>query len=493
MSKIRLNIKTVDNKQVRTGIRKKKSYKKFSVLIILILISLFSYILYQNYIKTDNYYYNKAVSYKEQKEYSKAIENYKKSINENPYDTKSYIELADLLNTKGQIEEAIQILDKGSTIAKNKGKIYLKKGEILMSNGNFNESLAEIQTANTIMQNPVSSYQLILNLLLSNNSNDAKIIAQNMSCSDKDTCLVKAFNDFSNLNNLQYYINKCIELDSQNNICLELKDLSQTLTGSEEEIITNYMNIAKYLIDNEIYAPALFMCDDIKFKNPYYEIPYIYKAFIYMQFNDLNSALNLLNTASIYAPDNANIYKMIASIYLFQNKLNLAEENILKAMQFSNVEDETRFIASQVFKKESKYDEALEQLGILLKENPDNFDYIKEKAFIFILEQKYNACVDLLTQDLLDKVESQEDEAILLSIDAWCLYKNNNQKEAERIFKSINNRNNATIMYFYAKYLYDNEEFDKAKKYFTKALDLDLSGEYTKDILKNLDLLKENE
>ncbi len=479
MSKIKL--KVVNSKSIKEPSLKRNSKLKKIILALTIVASIAVYLFYQNYITLETSYYQKATELLNNREYSEAIVNYKLAINQNPYYTESYIKLADLLALKGEQSEAIEILDKGISIAQDNQILILKKSQILSQFGNFSEAVEILTNLQKSNNSSDIQYQLIFNALLAEQKDLADNTVKELACDSEIHCLTKAFDNYKDEENIKYYIEKCIQQYPQSELCRSIKETVDNLPNSEEEKITEFVNVAKDLIEQDIDVPAILIIDDVQFFNPYYEMPYIYKAYLYDQYNNPDKAVELLNTAMVYVPDNSAIYSLLATIYFKKGEFDLAKDNILKALSFTDVTNDTYFVASQIFWKLGQFDEALENVNKLFETDELNFNYIVQKALILIYSENFNQCSDFLSEELISNFQDAEEQAVMTTLKAWCLWQIGNKNEAGKSFKSVKNVNNEIVTFFYTKYLIEQNEYEKAQEYLDKTIDLDILGRFEEE------------
>lgn len=419
--------------------------------------------------------YNKAQELYQERKHSEAVSYYKKAINNDPTLTDAYTKAAEILLFKGENEEAIMILEKGIGYALEEDEIYKKLAFAYAQEADFKMAL---QNANLAVEKDGSDEQSkrdrIVYLYLTGDDAEGDKAAEALDPgSDEYLNFVKAILSFKNLEKSLEYAEKS---DSQ-----ALKETLKKAQEKPEETIANYMDIAYVAVQKDDGALAIPIINAIKASNKYYEGAHIYEGYVNIQYQNYDEAIKNLNAAASYTPNNYQIYKLLAVANYEKDNLPEAEKQINKSLSLNKGLD-TLYVAYRVSLSMQKYDKCVEYTSLIYSLEDKTFDNTVDYMGCLILKGDFAKTIEISDKELANTAYNDEERSIIASHKAWAQFKLNQKTEALETFDEAERyeATNAYYKYYKALYFEGSANSEKAKEYFTAAVDADLKGDVSK-------------
>lgn len=457
----------------------KKRLAVLSAIALLIIGAGYYFFFYEGGEKANPAYKEAEKSYSE-REYAKALSQYKEAANDDPSFTQAYIQAANILLDKNQDDEAIEVLSKGIGFADEEALIYQKIGEIYAHNADFNKALENAEKAVAIDSSAQFRKDQVGYLALLGRYDEAKKKAQSIDGDDAYSKFLKAIVSYNDLAEAKDNATQAVRKSDEAKYT-ELKETLNALKETDETKISNYMGIAHIAIQYQEGHLTLIILDDIQAENEYYEGSYIYKAYVHMDYGDYKTANEFLSAAEMYAPNNADVPKLRAESYYEQSDIENAVKQIEKALSFAEIGGDTRLLAFMIYSANSDYTKALAQVEVMIKELPSSYTYNRLKAKALIGGEKYQEALSHI-QTYLEEYGnelSEEQHAVMTALEGYSQYLLNDKKSAKENFDLAESLfpKNAEVNYLIGLFYKGQDDGLLAQEYFVQAVSLDLNGE----------------
>lgn len=152
--------------------------------------------------------------------------------------------------------------------------------------------------------------------------------------------------------------------------------LPSLVLGDEEEVTSAKIREAKNYIKKAPYLPAGY----IDLAEGYVSIQEYPKAI-----KSLEKALRLADSDEI----KKMVYYNLAITYFYIDHLELSKNYLEKAMEIQDGE-EMHYLLAEIYSKSNKTEDAEKEYKKLLKNNPDNIDYVIALTNMYIKKKEYN-------------------------------------------------------------------------------------------------------
>ncbi len=211
--------------------------------------------------------------------------------------------------------------------------------------------------------------------------------------------------------------------------------------GITSEAIDNFDKAKKY------YNRALKISSDFS---------YVLKRLAYIAYNEDKTELALNYLSKIKNEDrDVEFYRIKSLVFEKENKEDLQLKTINEGLkQFKDSED-LLFDKAVLLEKQKNYDEVIDILENLIKNNPKNSTYLN---FLGYMYADLNMNIDKATEYISKALEAEPDNPAYLDSMAWVLYRKGKYKEAYEYLKKA------------IKQTPDEEEMIKHLKAILKAL-----------------------
>ncbi len=277
--------------------------------------------------EVDYAFHNEGESYLSNSEYDEALLSFKKSINQNPSLTESYIFAAQILADKNLFEDAIEILDAGIGFAGDQSKIYQKLGEVYYLSGDFDAAEFNYSKAYARNGDNLEAYAGFVKLLIKNgNDSKAKDVADDrLDLNDEDSLQLLKLGLFAD------------DLDLVDKILGNTENLSELFGGLknlETDTVAYQMQIEQSVINSTYKFAAIPVLSSILEANEYYDGAYLYRGLALLDINSYSEAEADFASCIRYNPDLADCYRYLALSQMSQEKYEDSRQNFDLALNF---------------------------------------------------------------------------------------------------------------------------------------------------------------
>ncbi len=398
--------------------------------------------------KRYNMYYNNAVLYLNNNQYTKAIVEFKKVLRYQPYDitvrqalSSAYLKRAnDYINQKEEYQKAI--VDLKSAL------FYLKYWDEKTNTPELNSMKASASTAFAQLDkrhNPNKSSE--------QRFNDANILRAQGE-------LPAAGYDYMVLSNIPKYKQKSLE---------NAGDIYKSLNNNLEAI-SLYRDAIKMDPKNaKLHFKYATILDEAK--NHQAAADEYNLALKYGEKNPelLDILENLWTSRVMQNNTDAQAYINLGTIYQYKSDFKSARECYQKALALSPQDRVALLNLASLYVGEKKYKEAIVQYDSLLAKYPNNAEIIKYKALAYEQMGDYKNAIaqykaalainpsDLSSKEAIDNIVSQK-----FSPDEKLNY---------MLVQANNNPKNSTMQYSYAYAQHELKNYDEALSYYKKTVE----------------------
>jgi len=472
--------------------------KKY-IIIIIICFALIGGIVY--YVITNNTqedtnateYLAQADDYYNDKQYSKALEQYKLAINTDPSNIESYLKAAEIYFLKSKIDDAIELLLNGENTVTNPDMLHYKLGQLFLEKDDKQVALEYFEQANK--ENP------------NNWENSIELVKLYSYYPDKIEQSIKTLEKIETEDNegyrwTNYYFallsysetDKALEYlnDSTNISDSEVKDRINNLieilnkTKSDpEDIVQNNTLIAYEMIRSELYPYAITLLGSVISENDEYYAAYMYLGICYLNMNDLDKAAENLTTATNTDSDQIQPWIFLAQVYTKQSNQKLAIDTFEEALNINREDETVRYDYAKTLEIFGLYMQAKTQYNELIELNTSNQVQYKIDLSLIHIDylEEYEEGLNLI-KEVVENWNSSLSvnsnlKAEALDVLGWA-YENNDEKDnaLKYLKQSLEiNPYNASA-YYHLGYVYSEiDNYVEANSNFERAIDLDLEGD----------------
>ncbi|MFC1780315.1 tetratricopeptide repeat protein [Patescibacteria group bacterium] len=436
---------------------------------------------------------SKASEYLEDKQYSKALEQYKLAINADPSNTQAYLKAADIYILKSENDSAIELLKNGESTVANADLLHHKIGELLVENNDIEGALEYFEKANS--GNP-NNWQNTVDLVkvysyYSDKKESSLDILRKISTDDKDGYGWK-----------NYYlallstdeIDKAISYleDASNNTSPEVKttvdnflEVAKRLKSDSEDVVQNNTLLAYEMIRAELYPYAIPLLETVISENDEYYAAHMYMGICYLNMNDLDKAQEKLATATTVDPDQIQTWVFLAQVYTMQNNQKDSIEAFEEALNLNKTNEEVRLDYAKTLINFGLYRQAKLEYQELIDLNTESIsDYKVEIALIDLDHlEEYSEGLDMIKEVVEDweGFQTADDSLQARALDTlgWAFQKNEQKDEALKYLKqALEIDPYLASAYYHLGIIYaEIKDFAEASINFERAIDLDLFGD----------------
>jgi tetratricopeptide (TPR) repeat protein len=434
---------------------------------------------------------SKASEYLEDKQYSKALEQYKLAINADPSNTQAYLKAADIYILKSDNNSAIELLKNGESTVTNADLVHHKIGELLLENNDIEGALEYFEKANS--ENP-NNWQNAIDLVkvhsyYSDKKESSLDILRKISTDDKDGYGWK-----------NYYLS-LLSIDEIDNVISYLEDASDNTSPELKTIIDNFLEVAKKLksdtedivqnntllayemIRAELYPYAIPLLETVISENDEYYAAHMYMGICYLNMNDLDKAQEKLATATTVAPDQIQTWVFLAQVYTMQNNQKDAIEAFEEALNLDKTDEEVRLDYARTLIKFGLFRQARLEYQELIDLNAES-DYRIEVALIDLDHlEEYSEGLNVIKEVVEDwegfQTASDSVQSRALDTLGWAFQKNEQKDEALKYLKqALEIDPYLASAYYHLGVIYvEINDYAEASINFERAIDLDLDGD----------------
>lgn len=433
-----------------------------------------------------------AEEYLDDKQYSKALEQYKQAINADPSNTTVYLSAADIYLLKSKDDEAINLLQNGEISVINTDLIHHKIGQILLKNGDIEGALTYFEKAQK--ENP-NNWENVVDLVkvytfYSEREEGMKEVLEKISLNEGEGAVMKfyylsliSYQDVDvSINYLETAYAKAEgELKTQMEAFL---DIMKKVKEDPDDIVTNNTYIGYELLRAELYGLSIPVFEGVISENDEYYAAFMYLGVAHMSMNDQDKAREKLEKATTIAPDEIQPWLFLAEVYVQQNNQKLAIESYEQALHVGKDNEDVRYDYAKSLEFFGLYRQAHLQYKELMDLGGDKANEYKIELIDLDLDylEDYEEGLTFAKEIIEDwegfNSADAELQARALDTLGWAYEKNDQKDEALKYL------NQAVEVYpYYAPVYFHigiiNSEIGnviEARINFERAIDLDLDG-----------------
>ncbi|HEC65611.1 MAG TPA: hypothetical protein ENI23_09965 [bacterium] len=429
--------------------------------------------------------YKAGVVHLETFEYSLAIQKFKDSINQNPSNTDSYIQAADILQRKGDLDEALLVLNNGIDFAEEAWKLLQKTGDIYMTKKDYVQAEDNYRKSLNRGGDWKSAVGLSKSLVLQQKYEDAESILRSHKTDDSEG-RVRLGYLLAALQSKDFDLSLETITSLGTNLAEDelLNNLNNALTAakeSEENKIEDYMNIAFVIIGGGDFEFAFHLLEEVILENEYYHGGQLYSGYVYLKIEDYGKSKDFLLTALQLNSSDVDTLKFLAQTYLGLNEQKNAVDIYLSLLALSPNDTEIKRDYIEALITSDSMEKAKEQAAALVNLDPSIENRVLFAEILVELGDFDGAGKQL---ELAREVEEFESIAGALKakhmiLEGWTLYKKGEKALGlELLEDSLKLTSSSPLSYFYLGIIYkDTGKSVDAKTSLERAIDLDFDGD----------------
>lgn len=429
----------------------------------------------------------------EENKYSEGLVSFKKSINENPKLTDSYIQAAKILEKKGQLDEAINILTNGIGFSDNDEIIFSELGEIYFLKSDFNKSLENYNKAlNKNSEYVPGIIGKIESLVRIGNFAEAKEYAKSRDTKSDgfEAQVIKSFLFFDELDRAESFLSNIQSTNADENVFIdEYTKLISEVRNSPDKTINNNMSQARIMINFGKPSFATPLINNVIEENEFYEGGYLYRGIIQYLLSDYTNAEKSLLQSLSYNSDISETYRYLS---LSQSQLGKNDESISNFnIALSNAISLDEGIYKDgifIFKKANQNVKVFEMYSKLIALNTQNKNiYALELATLHCInEGSVSELQTTLSSITEDNFSDKKDKSVFFALQACSEWKNSNINEAKSLLTTSENLFTGNAITYYVGYvIFESEDNVKSENYKERLIDVDFDGTITLKVINN--------
>ncbi|KAM3144556.1 Stress-induced-phosphoprotein 1 [Paramecium bursaria] len=393
--------------------------------------------------KYSNSYINKGTALQSQRKFNAAMSMYEKALNIDQYDSNAYyhkgltqflFDKGNILQIMNKLDEAILMYDKAIQINSKYANAYINKGNALSSLNKFDQAIQMYDLAIQIKPNYEDAYInkgkkqsylkghifqtldkyddaiLMYNKVIELNSrNDDAYYSKGCALYEQDKfdealLMHNMAIQLNPKNSYAYYVKgNCLQQLNRQQEALQMYDISIRLNPSQAAAYSNKGSVLHKL---QRFDEALQIYDIAIKLNP--NSANAFAGISLEEVKRFDEAILMFNKALQIDPNNSNVYDHKGRILLKQNKYTEAIIVYSRIIQINpQYADayELKSIGLQILKgfalyQMDDYDEALMFINKAIQIDPNNFQYLYEKAFIIFQQSRFDLAIDMFQKCL---------------------------------------------------------------------------------------------
>ncbi|MCU1309511.1 MAG: Tetratricopeptide repeat protein [Candidatus Angelobacter sp.] len=395
-------------------------------------------------------------TYEQQKDYKKAIDAYRKAIEQDKENLDAMRGLAQNLLSDGQLEASIEEYKLIVEADPQDAQAQLRIAEIQRRSGKLDAALESLKKAESLVQDSMEvPYNFALVYAAQGRYDDAILTLQKLL--DK-TAKPDGHYDQSESNN------RAVFLERLGNIYREvgktqpaLDTFRKSLTLGDENAIRGYQQIIDTLRDAKQWSQATAVAQEAVAKYPKDRG---LKLTLAGQLVDTGQVDNGLAQARSMLTgknnkDDREVYLGISQIYSRLRRWKEAEEAAVQAEKLSSTPDEKEYVAyvqGSLFERQKKYDLAEEQFKRVLANDPQNAGTLNYLGYMLA---DRGLRLDEAVGYLKRALEIEPQNAAFLDSIGWAYFKQGNYELAEEnLRKAVNKTSNDATLHEHLGDLY---------------------------------------
>ena len=215
-------------------------------------------------------------------------------------------------------------------------------------------------------------------------------------------------------------------------------------------------NTTKSTLSTNVYSVQDSLSDKQKFEFKYQ----FFKANQYSLEQKYDMSLSMFNSCLRIDPYSSATHYKMASIYILQNDLTLAEQHIDLAVLYNSDNIWYLYLAGSIYSMNNKNDKAKQAYLQLIEKSPDEIDFYFHLADVYLKDKDYQGSIDVSNQ-----IEQKFGISESISLQKYKLYlAQNKNKEALNELTNLSNSapNNISYKRYIADYYMQIKSIDKA-------------------------------
>lgn len=406
-------------------------------------------------------------------EFANALVNFKKAINQDPSDVSNYIAAAEILISKNNTKEAIELLKNGEGHTSDDAQLFEKIGDLYFLQSDYENSNNYYKKILNKVSGLKGTYRSLVAL---DRLDEAKSLLQNnRNNTDISTITFCGLYDESNM------IGETKDID-------EAKKIFQKLNEAKDDS-KNLMELARFCINNGAASGAIFAVNKVIADNKYYEGGYLYRGLINLDLYRFEDARGDFRAAVSYNTNYALSFRYLGLAETRLNKLDTAKENFLTAISLEGDPSEDTLSDFLIYQRVAKDTEgAIETLTKLINFRSEHLtNYIYQLTEVYCLSDLKSTEAEKYLLSIESDPDFNRDNKSAITFIKGCIeLKNSNINEAQELLdkEKLNNPNNLytnMLSYLVAQAKNDSESISTAKD---KIIDADLEGFFSDYVSK---------
>jgi len=484
--------------------------KKY-IVIVLLVIAIIGVVYYINKTKTkteDNsagMLIIKAEEYIDDKQYSKALEQYKLAINADPSITQSYIEAANIYLLKSKKDEALSILKSGENNTTNPDQTHYLIGKIYYENYDMQNALEYFEKANN--ENP-NNFENAIYLIKTfsyypDKKEQMKKVIENIKSDDQEVKnwinYYLALLSYEDINKSISYLEESSNIEDseiKNKINDFLKSAKKIQTDPED-IVQNNTLLVYELIRGELYPLAIPLLEKVISENDEYYAAFMYLGICYINMNNLDKAKENLQSSVTVDPNQIQPKIFLAQVYTKQNNQKDAIDIYEEILNTDKTNETARYDYAKTLVKFNLLSQAKQQYLELINLVTDKkIEYEIELVEIYLDNSNESVEGLNLSKSIIDDWNASEHNTELkakaLDLLGWSYQKNSQKDEAlNYISQSQELYSYLPASYYHLGVIYrEIGNQIEATVNLERAIDLDLEGSISSKAIAELEKLQ---
>ena len=253
-------------------------------------------------------YYKTGKEFLSKKAYQDAIDQFSKAIELKPEYTDAYIARAEVYETLGKKEKALEDYQRTLVFLTKDGRIYARAGKLLYELERYDDAVEMLDKAISLLKKPIEPYRLKVRSLLA---------------LDRDNEALQAANDLLNLKKdaLNYYLRGLAEEKLGNKGAAESDFLMAEKL--DHTFIEPHLSLASLYLEQERLPQAIQECDKVLALDSKNTKAYLLRGKVYVKQLDMPNAINDISRILLIEPENAEMFYLRGQYYqMFNQHIN---------------------------------------------------------------------------------------------------------------------------------------------------------------------------
>lgn len=313
-------------------------------------------------------------TYEQSKDYKKAVDAYRHSIDQDKDNLDSVRGLAQNLMNDGQTDAALEQYKVIADADPSDAQTYMRIAEIYRRNGKYDQALEALKKASTVVPD---SLELQYNMAVIDDAqgryDDAIQILTTLLAKTEHA---DGNYDQSDKNNRSVFLERLGTVYRESNKPqLAVETFRKMIPLGDDNAIRAYQQIVETYRDNKNWPAATAASEEAAKKFPNDRGLQLVAASQQADAGDADAAIARVKTMLKGNPDDREVYIALAQMDSRVKNWSDAEENINKAMALSTKQEDkdyVSFVAGSIYERQKKYDLAEEQFRKVIAGDPKN-------------------------------------------------------------------------------------------------------------------------